>query len=125
MTHKQSNDRATPGAHQIPLLSDSAPLRRPKTSKPARAPAKSANATKIASRDPAYDPDSLDLFQDVFAALTSASIPTPFTEAQARQLASEYTDQVLNQIRRTIVTDLTEIIDLLDPKPQPSKEPDL
>ena len=117
MTHKQSKDRATPGAHQIPLLSDSATLRRPKSSKPARAPAKSANATKIASRDPAYDPDSLDLFQDVFAALTSASIPTPFTEAQARQLASEYTDQVLNQIRRTIVTDLTEIIDLLDPKP--------
>ena len=125
MTHKQSKDRAMPSAHQIPLLSDNAPLRRPKTNKPARAPAKPANATKMASRDPAYDPDSLDLFQDVFAALTSESEPSSFTEAQARHLASEYADQVLNQIRRTIVTDLTEIVDLLDPMPSSSKEPDL
>ena len=73
MTHEQPKDKAMPGAHQIPLLSDNAPLRRPKIHKPARAPAKSSNATRIASRDPAYDPDSLDLFQDVFAALTSES----------------------------------------------------
>jgi hypothetical protein len=125
MTHEQSKDKPTPGAHQIPLISGSAPLRQSKTSKPARAHSKSAHATQTASRDPAYDPDSLDLFQDVFAALTSESSPPPFTEAQARQLASEYTDQFLNQIRRTIVTDLTEIIDLLNPKPQPPKEPDL
>jgi hypothetical protein len=125
MTHEKPKEKATPGAHQIPLLSDNAPLRRPKIHKPARAPAKSSNATRIASRDPAYDPDSLDLFQDVFAALTSEHEPPPFTEVQARELAKAYTAQFLSQIRQTIVTDLTEIVDLLDPEPLPPKEPDL
>ena len=125
MTHEKPKDKAMPGAHQIPLLSDNPTLRRPKIHKPARAPAKPSKATKIASHDPAYDPDSLDLFQDVFAALTSESEAPPFTEAQARELAKAYTAQFLGQIRQTIVADLTEIVDFLDPKPQPPKEPDL
>ena len=125
MTHKRYKDPAKPGAQQIPLLSGHAPLRQSKTNKPARAPATPIKSAKIASRDPAYDPDSLDLFQDVFAALTSEAKAQPLTEVQARQLASEYTDQFLNQIRRTIVTDLTDIIALLDPQPQGPKDPDL
>ena len=125
MTHKRYKNPAKPGAQQIPLLSGHAPLRQSKTNKPARAPATHIKSAKIASRDPAYDPDSLDLFQDVFAALTSESKAQPLTEVQARQLASEYTDQFLDQIRRTIVTDLTDIIALLDPQPQGPKDPDL
>jgi hypothetical protein len=61
----------------------------------------------------------------VFAALTSEHEPPPFTEVQARELAKAYTAQFLSQIRQTIVTDLTEIVDLLDPEPLPPKEPDL
>ena len=125
MTREESKNQTMPSAHQIPLLSDNPPLRRAKTAKKARSSSGATRAAKITSSDPDYDPDSLDLFQEVFATLNPQSEQTPFIEQQVRQLADAYTAQIVRQLSQILVTDLTEIVDLLNPTPSPPKEPDL
>ncbi len=125
MTQEKAKDQAPAGTHQIPLLGGSAPARQSKGIKPARSRTKPSSATKIASQDPDYDPDSLDLFQEAFAALSSESDPPSFTDAQGLPPERDHSDQFMREIRQTIVTDLTEIVDLLNPNPQQPKEPDL
>ena len=123
--NKNPKNQPAPSVHQIPLLNDLMPSPRAKITRKKGPSPSIANQTKITSRDPDYDPDSLDLFQEVFATLITQPEQTTLIEAEVKRLASEYRDQFVSQLSKNLVNDLTEIVDLLDERISAPKDRDL
>ncbi|MFZ8973344.1 MAG: hypothetical protein ACO2ZD_04550 [Pseudomonadales bacterium] len=120
MTGKKTAQALLPdgGNRQIPLLQDiylpsSAP--KPPRTRP-KAP------LQPPSKDPLYDPDSLDLFQDSLEDLKVAAVG-PRSNDQNNHLQAE--NQLTQDLSSKLVLELNEIIEFLSPAPGKAKDQDI
>ena len=67
------------------------------------------------SSDPAYDPDTLDLFDDIEATILDDSIKSEAQIIQCiEQIVSEHRKKAAQAIRRSIIKELETLLEALD-----------